>query len=105
MRKLIEAIPARTLAALAEYPWPGNVRELENLMERAVILSHRRCVSGQEPGRCYFITVNQGASTRTVRGLPKRSNSWHADCSVFISACAEQLALRGALLLPYRYSA
>jgi len=39
MRKPIESIPARTLAALAEYPWPGNVRELENLIERAVILS------------------------------------------------------------------
>ena len=39
MRKRIESIPARTLAALAEYHWPGNVRELENLIERAVILS------------------------------------------------------------------
>ena len=39
MRKRIESIPARTLAALTEYHWPGNVRELENLIERAVILS------------------------------------------------------------------
>jgi formate hydrogenlyase transcriptional activator len=39
LRKRIESIPARTLAALAEYSWPGNVRELENLIERAVILS------------------------------------------------------------------
>jgi two-component system, NtrC family, response regulator AlgB len=29
-----------TLSALQAYPWKGNVRELENVMERAVILSH-----------------------------------------------------------------
>jgi formate hydrogenlyase transcriptional activator len=28
------------LQALAKYPWPGNIRELENMIERAVILSH-----------------------------------------------------------------
>jgi len=39
LRKTIESIPAKTLAALSEYSWPGNVRELENLIERAVILS------------------------------------------------------------------
>jgi formate hydrogenlyase transcriptional activator len=39
IRKPIESIPAKTLAALAEYHWPGNVRELENVIERAVILS------------------------------------------------------------------
>ena len=26
--------------ALVSYPWPGNVRELQNVIERAVILSH-----------------------------------------------------------------
>jgi formate hydrogenlyase transcriptional activator len=39
IRKQIESIPHRTLAALSEYHWPGNVRELENIIERAVILS------------------------------------------------------------------
>jgi formate hydrogenlyase transcriptional activator len=39
IRKQIESIPTRTLAALSEYHWPGNVRELENVIERAVILS------------------------------------------------------------------
>jgi formate hydrogenlyase transcriptional activator len=39
MKKAIENIPAKAMAALTEYHWPGNVRELENFIERAVILS------------------------------------------------------------------
>ncbi|HMA82013.1 MAG TPA: sigma 54-interacting transcriptional regulator, partial [Candidatus Binatia bacterium] len=39
MKKPIESIPAKSLAALTEYSWPGNVRELENFVERGVILS------------------------------------------------------------------
>ncbi len=37
--KVIDTIPAESLAALQRYDWPGNVRELEHLIERAVILS------------------------------------------------------------------
>jgi formate hydrogenlyase transcriptional activator len=37
--RVIEAIPAETMSALARYDWPGNVRELQNVIERAVILS------------------------------------------------------------------
>lgn len=40
MNKRIETIPADGMSALTRYGWPGNVRELENLIERAVILSH-----------------------------------------------------------------
>ena len=39
MKKPIDNIPAKAMAALTEYHWPGNVRELENFIERAVILS------------------------------------------------------------------
>lgn len=39
MKKPIDTIPARAMAALTAYPWPGNVRELENFIERAVIIS------------------------------------------------------------------
>jgi formate hydrogenlyase transcriptional activator len=41
LNKTIDSIPAETMKALAEYQWPGNIRELENVVERAVILSHR----------------------------------------------------------------
>jgi formate hydrogenlyase transcriptional activator len=40
MGKRITCIPNETLSALIAYPWPGNVRELQNLIERAVLLSH-----------------------------------------------------------------
>ena len=39
MKKSIDTVPVRAIAALREYHWPGNVRELENFIERAVILS------------------------------------------------------------------
>jgi formate hydrogenlyase transcriptional activator len=40
MNRTIETIPAEAMAALTRYAWPGNIRELQNLIERAVILSH-----------------------------------------------------------------
>jgi DNA-binding NtrC family response regulator len=40
MNRTIETIPAETMAVLTRYPWPGNIRELQNVIERAVILSH-----------------------------------------------------------------
>ncbi|KFC06412.1 formate hydrogenlyase transcriptional activator [Trabulsiella guamensis ATCC 49490] len=36
----IDSIPAETLRALSRMEWPGNVRELENVVERAVLLTH-----------------------------------------------------------------
>jgi formate hydrogenlyase transcriptional activator len=40
MGKVIHYIPAETLAAFTSYSWPGNIRELQNVIERAVVLSH-----------------------------------------------------------------
>jgi transcriptional regulator with GAF, ATPase, and Fis domain len=36
----VQQIPEDTMSALTRYEWPGNIRELQNLIERAVILSH-----------------------------------------------------------------
>ncbi|MCA9176737.1 MAG: sigma 54-interacting transcriptional regulator [Planctomycetales bacterium] len=36
----IDSVAPSTLAAFQEYTWPGNVRELENIVERAMILTH-----------------------------------------------------------------
>jgi len=41
MQKKIEGISTASLRKLPRWHWPGNVREVENLVERAVVLSHR----------------------------------------------------------------
>ncbi len=38
--KKITSVSKKTLQLLETYPWPGNIRELENIIERAVVLSH-----------------------------------------------------------------
>jgi formate hydrogenlyase transcriptional activator len=40
MGRRIESIPMAVMESLVRYPWPGNIRELQNVIERAVILSH-----------------------------------------------------------------
>ncbi len=40
MQKRIESIPAAAMRKLMRWHWPGNVRELQNLVERAVIMTH-----------------------------------------------------------------
>ena len=40
MGKRVEQIPEETMLALRSFDWPGNVREMQNLIQRAVILSH-----------------------------------------------------------------
>jgi formate hydrogenlyase transcriptional activator len=40
MGRNIETIPNSALEALTRYDWPGNIRELQNVLERAVILTH-----------------------------------------------------------------
>ena len=40
MRKAVRGISKEVMEKFMEYQWPGNVRELENVITRAVILSH-----------------------------------------------------------------
>ena len=40
LNRTITKIPKTVMAALQAYEWPGNVRELQNVIERAMILSH-----------------------------------------------------------------
>jgi transcriptional regulator with GAF, ATPase, and Fis domain len=37
--KRIDAISAKSMAALQQYAWPGNIRELRNVVERAMIVA------------------------------------------------------------------
>lgn len=38
--KNVDIVPQETLNLILEHSWPGNVRELENVLRRAVLLSH-----------------------------------------------------------------
>ncbi len=49
MEKRIENIPAAALRKLTRWHWPGNVRELQNLVERAVILTHNSTLAISAP--------------------------------------------------------
>jgi formate hydrogenlyase transcriptional activator len=40
MNRRIDTIPTDVINTLVRYSWPGNVREMQNVIERAVILSH-----------------------------------------------------------------
>ena len=40
LRRSCKDIDQESLERLIRYTWPGNVRELENVIERAMILSH-----------------------------------------------------------------
>ena len=62
------------LDLLMEYDWPGNVRELENVIERAVVLSHRH--RGSTPIWCRITCAAAGASRcRSSSCRPKASRS------------------------------
>jgi len=45
VHKPVEAVSESALRVLSTYRWPGNVRELENVLTRAVLLSHETVLS------------------------------------------------------------
>ncbi len=40
LNKNVHSIDEYARRALERYPWPGNIRELQNIIERAIVLSH-----------------------------------------------------------------
>jgi transcriptional regulator with PAS, ATPase and Fis domain len=40
LKKKVTEISSEAIRILMEYSWPGNVRELENIIQRAITLSH-----------------------------------------------------------------
>jgi transcriptional regulator with GAF, ATPase, and Fis domain len=71
MGRRVTDIPVETMALLLRYAWPGNVRELQNIMERAVILSHGKVLRPQldelEPA-----CVMSGATGRVTNTPPTK---------------------------------
>jgi two-component system response regulator AtoC len=70
-----DTFPSSLLPHLVAYPWPGNVRELENVMERAVVLSHGRPTEAHLPlhvrnGTPVFAVADDNADLSVKRRLP-----------------------------------
>jgi formate hydrogenlyase transcriptional activator len=87
LKKQIDTIPPKAMAALMECRWPGNIRELENFIERAVILSggselklplteltQRRSLSAAVPAADRNTTLEEAARDHIVRTL--RDTNW-----------------------------
>ena len=43
--KKVDGVSQETMDRLITYPWPGNIRELQNVIERAVVLSHSQTLT------------------------------------------------------------
>jgi len=67
LNKTIDGIPSDTMAALTDYRWPGNIRELENVIERAMILSHSSVL--RVPHRDLQSRVTPGHSSEKLETL------------------------------------
>jgi formate hydrogenlyase transcriptional activator len=87
LKKQIDTIPPKAMAALIECHWSGNIRELENFIERAVILSggselelpfaeltRRRNLSAAVPASDRNTTLEEAARNHIVRTL--RDTNW-----------------------------
>ena len=68
--KHIQQIPEETMSALRSYAWPGNVRELQNLIERAVILSHDGVLPNPLPSN-HQETVTVISKSNTLKGVDR----------------------------------
>ena len=61
--KFVEALEDGVMCRLQKHHWPGNVRELENTIERAVVLSTGRVITGDA------VTI-EPATAWTPAGVP-----------------------------------
>jgi transcriptional regulator with GAF, ATPase, and Fis domain len=68
--KPIQQIPEETMLALRSYAWPGNVRELQNLIERAVILSHDGVLANPLPSN-HQETVTVISKSNTLKEVDR----------------------------------
>jgi len=66
--KPVSRISTEAMDVLIRYPWPGNVRELENVIERAVTLSHATIILTEDLPR----RVREEPSRADLSSLPSR---------------------------------
>ena len=89
MNKTIETISSETMNALCQYHWPGNIRELQNVIERAVILSHGPALVvplvEMQP-RTVPAPATEDAKPKSIRRRPVRSILAEVDRDEIIQA-------------------
>ena len=92
MNKTIETISSETMNALCQYHWPGNIRELQNVIERAVILSHGPALLvplAETQPRAMPVPASEDAGTPSTKRRPVRSILAEVDRNQIIQALKE----------------
>jgi DNA-binding NtrC family response regulator len=70
MNKNVTEIESEAMDLLVRYDWPGNVRELENVIERAMVLTHPPSIRASDlPFQ--LSTPNNGAENDTMEAIEK----------------------------------
>jgi len=64
----VHGVLPKTMAFLTQYRWPGNVRELENVIERAVSLSHGPLLTPDDLPKSIQHEAVDGAEERLSHG-------------------------------------
>jgi transcriptional regulator with GAF, ATPase, and Fis domain len=63
LKKSFDTVLEKDLNRMLQYDWPGNVRELENIIQRAVIISHGSQLEIPKLGMLYKHTQVRTATT------------------------------------------
>jgi transcriptional regulator with GAF, ATPase, and Fis domain len=85
----VSRIPDRTMAALQRYDWPGNIRELENVIERALILSHGETLNLDER------SLADPGTARSQSGSTRLEEIERAHILKVLSDCGWRISGRG----------
>ena len=85
----VRGVLPETMALLTQYRWPGNVRELENVIERAVSLSHGPLLTPDDLPE----SIRQGSADGAEGSLP------HGDLANEATLTLEEVEKRHLILV------
>lgn len=77
-------------ALLLKHQWPGNIRELENVIERAVLLSHGQLIATQDLPLDLQSTPTELVAEHKTVGLPLLGVTWAEVEKQYIQQVLEQ---------------
>jgi len=75
LKKRYDTVPEKDLNRMMQYDWPGNIRELENIIQRAIIISHGSRVKIPELGTWYK-PGSQAVIATTLKDNEKNHIQW-----------------------------